>query len=48
VVAEQLRRLVPAAYDRLFGLELEHLATGRVDHQGALRWPDRRLSRVKG
>jgi hypothetical protein len=25
-VAEQLRRLVPGAYDRLFGLELEQLA----------------------
>jgi transposase len=41
-VADQLRRAVLAAYDRLFGLELEHLAVDGVHHQGALRRPGRR------
>jgi transposase len=36
-VAEQLRRAVLAAYDRLFGLELEQLVVDGVHHQSALR-----------
>jgi transposase len=36
-VAEQLRRAVLAAYDRLFGLGAGAAGGGRVHHQGALR-----------
>jgi hypothetical protein len=40
-VAEQLRLAVLAAYDRLFALELEHLAVEGCTTKAPLQRPDR-------
>jgi len=45
-LTEQFCRLALAAYDRVHGLELDHLAIDGCIHQGTLRRPGRRQESV--